>query len=86
MLQALERSKTRAESARVAAVLAEKALSTLEVQIPKAELEITACKDRAQDLKSRLKELKEATKVIFITSTAWRGPENRLSCLNILLL
>ena len=62
-LQALEKSKSKAESARVTAALALKGLAQLEIQIPKVELEVAAQKEKAQDLKSRLKELKDATKV-----------------------
>lgn len=62
-MQALERSRAKAESARVAAALATKAVHSLEVEIPKAELEMNAKAERAKDLKGRLQELKDATKV-----------------------
>jgi len=62
-LQALDQTRAKAEAATAAADKAEKAVASLEVDIPKAEMEVKAQQQRADDLKDRLAELRSNTQV-----------------------
>lgn len=64
LLQALEDARQRLVASEAALGAAEKALADLEVAIPKAEMEVKAQQDRGADLKARLQELQNATKVL----------------------
>ena len=63
ILQRLEETRVKAEAATQAAGKAEKQIAALEIQIPKAEMEVGAQLQRAKDLQDRLVELQNATKV-----------------------
>ncbi len=55
--------RAKADTATRTAEKAEQQIAALEVQIPKAEMEVEAQRHRAQDLQERLSELQIATKV-----------------------
>lgn len=63
VLQALEETRAKADAATTAAVEAEKAVASLEIDIPKAEMEVKAQQQRANYLKERLSELRSNTQV-----------------------
>lgn len=60
--QALAEARQRAERATAAAAAAEKKLAALEVGIPKARMEAESQRQLAQDLRTRMAQLKAATK------------------------
>jgi ribosome maturation protein Sdo1 len=62
-LQALEQSRAQVDAATTAAAKAEKAVASLEIDIPKAEMEVKAQQQRANDLQERLAELRSNTQV-----------------------
>ena len=61
--QELAQARKRADAAGVAAAASEKALSALEVGVPKARMEAAAARERASDLTARLAQLCAGTQV-----------------------
>ena len=72
-MQALAEARERAQGASAAAAAAEKKLVGLQVAIPKARMEAEAQRQKAQDLRARLSQLKAATKV-----SSYSSPESPL--------
>ena len=61
-VQALADARQRSERATAAAAAAKKKLAALEVGIPKARMEAESQRQLAQDLRTRMAQLKAATK------------------------
>ena len=65
-MQALQAAKEQAAEATAAVQELEHSVASLEVSIPKLQLEASSARQRADDLQHRLAQLSQATQVCFM--------------------